>query len=176
MPHFPRLMLPRRTFFTPANIPFGKVMERSSLVPMVIEQSSRGERAMDIFSRLLKERIVCLNGQVITRVCYFGLENVIAKRTKKSKLIQCIYRSMTLLPRLLLLNYCSWRAKTMQNQSTSISIVRVKSSLQEWLFTIQCNSSNVRCIHYVKDRRHQWDRYCSPQGKPDSDRHYQTLV
>ena len=35
-----------------------------NLVPMVIEQSSRGERAFDIYSRLLRERIVFLNGQV----------------------------------------------------------------------------------------------------------------
>lgn len=34
------------------------------LVPMVVEQSSRGERAYDIFSRLLKERIIFLTGQV----------------------------------------------------------------------------------------------------------------
>lgn len=35
-----------------------------SLVPMVIEKSSTGERAYDIYSRLLKERIVFLNGPV----------------------------------------------------------------------------------------------------------------
>ena len=35
-----------------------------NLVPMVIEQSSRGDRAFDIYSRLLRERIVFLNGQV----------------------------------------------------------------------------------------------------------------
>ncbi len=35
-----------------------------NLVPMVVEQSSRGERSFDIFSRLLRERIVFLNGQV----------------------------------------------------------------------------------------------------------------
>jgi ATP-dependent Clp protease protease subunit len=34
------------------------------LVPTVVEQSGRGERAYDIYSRLLKERIVFLNGQV----------------------------------------------------------------------------------------------------------------
>ena len=34
------------------------------LVPMVVEQSSRGERSFDIYSRLLRERIVFLNGQV----------------------------------------------------------------------------------------------------------------
>ncbi|WP_434716280.1 ATP-dependent Clp endopeptidase proteolytic subunit ClpP [Paraburkholderia sp. A3RO-2L] len=34
------------------------------LVPTVVEQSGRGERAYDIYSRLLKERIIFLNGQV----------------------------------------------------------------------------------------------------------------
>ena len=37
---------------------------RDSLVPMVIEQTSRGERSFDIFSRLLKERIIFLTGEV----------------------------------------------------------------------------------------------------------------
>lgn len=36
----------------------------STLVPMVIEQTGRGERSYDIFSRLLKERIIFLTGQV----------------------------------------------------------------------------------------------------------------
>lgn len=36
----------------------------ASLVPIVIEQSSRGERSFDIFSRLLRERIIFVNGQV----------------------------------------------------------------------------------------------------------------
>lgn len=35
-----------------------------ALIPMVIEQTSRGERSFDIFSRLLKERIIFLTGQV----------------------------------------------------------------------------------------------------------------
>jgi ATP-dependent Clp protease, protease subunit len=35
-----------------------------NLVPMVIEQTGRGERSFDIFSRLLKERIIFLNGPV----------------------------------------------------------------------------------------------------------------
>ncbi len=36
----------------------------NALVPMVIEQTSRGERSFDIFSRLLKERIIFLTGEV----------------------------------------------------------------------------------------------------------------
>ncbi|KAG0042111.1 hypothetical protein BGZ83_000887 [Gryganskiella cystojenkinii] len=35
-----------------------------TLVPFVVEQTARGERSYDIFSRLLKERIICLNGTV----------------------------------------------------------------------------------------------------------------
>lgn len=34
------------------------------LVPIVIEQTGRGERSYDIFSRLLKERIICLMGGI----------------------------------------------------------------------------------------------------------------
>ncbi len=37
---------------------------QSSLVPMVVEQSSRGERAYDIYSRLLKERVIFVVGQI----------------------------------------------------------------------------------------------------------------
>tara|TARA_B100000767_G_scaffold166926_1_gene156286 strand:+ start:416 stop:1024 length:609 start_codon:yes stop_codon:yes gene_type:complete len=36
----------------------------SNLVPMVVEHSSKGERAYDIYSRLLKERIIFLTGQI----------------------------------------------------------------------------------------------------------------
>ncbi len=37
---------------------------QSNLVPMVVEQTSRGERAYDIFSRLLKERIIFVTGPI----------------------------------------------------------------------------------------------------------------
>ena len=36
----------------------------ANLVPMVIEQSARGERSFDIFSRLLRDRIIFVNGQI----------------------------------------------------------------------------------------------------------------
>ena len=39
-------------------------LHASSLIPMVVEQSNRGERAYDIYSRLLKERIIFLTGAV----------------------------------------------------------------------------------------------------------------
>lgn len=37
---------------------------RSALIPMVVEQTNRGERAYDIYSRLLKERVIFLTGEV----------------------------------------------------------------------------------------------------------------
>jgi ATP-dependent Clp protease protease subunit len=39
-------------------------VQSSGLVPMVVEQTSRGERAYDIYSRLLKERVIFMVGQV----------------------------------------------------------------------------------------------------------------
>ena len=36
----------------------------NTLVPMVVEQTNRGERAYDIYSRLLKERIIFITGAV----------------------------------------------------------------------------------------------------------------
>ena len=45
-------------FSQPENAP------RMDLVPMVVEQTARGERAYDIYSRLLKERIIFVNGPV----------------------------------------------------------------------------------------------------------------
>lgn len=48
-------------------------VKMSALVPMVVEQTNRGERAFDIFSRLLKERIIFITGpiedHVATLVC-----------------------------------------------------------------------------------------------------------
>ena len=42
---------------------------KAALVPMVVEQSSRGERAYDIYSRMLKERIIFLTGEVEDHMC-----------------------------------------------------------------------------------------------------------
>ena len=55
-PHFETLMS--------AHQAQGAQNAQNALVPMVVEQSSRGERSFDIFSRLLRERVVFLTGQV----------------------------------------------------------------------------------------------------------------
>jgi hypothetical protein len=51
---------PSRTFFMLRD----PIETYNNLVPMVVEQSSRGERAFDIYSRLLRERIIFLTGPV----------------------------------------------------------------------------------------------------------------
>ena len=40
------------------------VVTRAALVPMVVEQTARGERSYDIYSRLLKDRVIFLTGEV----------------------------------------------------------------------------------------------------------------
>uniref|UniRef100_A0A061QRA7 ATP-dependent Clp protease proteolytic subunit n=1 Tax=Tetraselmis sp. GSL018 TaxID=582737 RepID=A0A061QRA7_9CHLO len=53
------------------------------LIPMVVESTSRGERAFDIYSRLLRERIICLNGpiddhtsaSIVAQLLYLESEN-----------------------------------------------------------------------------------------------------
>lgn len=47
---------------------FPHEQQMSTLIPMVVEQTNRGERSYDIFSRLLKERIIFLTGQVADEV------------------------------------------------------------------------------------------------------------
>ena len=44
--------------------PGASIITSSGLVPMVVEQTARGERSYDIYSRLLKERVIFLVGQV----------------------------------------------------------------------------------------------------------------
>ena len=39
-------------------------MERNALVPYIVEQTSRGERSYDIYSRLLEDRIIFLSGEI----------------------------------------------------------------------------------------------------------------
>ena len=57
-PHFDMLMSAHDNVQTAAQAP------QAALVPMVVEQSARGERSFDIFSRLLRERVIFLTGQV----------------------------------------------------------------------------------------------------------------
>ena len=54
----------------------------NSLIPMVVEQTSKGERAYDIYSRLLKERIVFLVGPVNDAVASLSYSSIIILNQK----------------------------------------------------------------------------------------------
>lgn len=60
------MQLPRQllSFISASRAKLGSARAFANYVPIVIEQTSRGERAYDIFSRLLKERIVSINGPI----------------------------------------------------------------------------------------------------------------
>jgi len=47
----------------------------NALVPMVVEQTSRGERSYDIYSRLLKENVIFLVGQVEEALLFTKLKS-----------------------------------------------------------------------------------------------------
>src|SRR5690349_21824074 len=61
-PHTPRRSALKSKARSPMSNPLPGLY--NSLVPMVVEQSSRGERAYDIYSRLLKDRIIFLQQEV----------------------------------------------------------------------------------------------------------------
>ena len=57
----------------------------NTLVPMVVEQSNKGERAYDIYSRLLKERIIFLTGQINDNVASLVTAQLLFLRSRRSK-------------------------------------------------------------------------------------------
>ena len=57
----------------------------NTLVPMVVEQSARGERAYDIFSRLLKERIIFISGPIHDGMSTIVVAQLLFLEAKKKK-------------------------------------------------------------------------------------------
>ena len=57
----------------------------NTLVPMVVEQSNKGERAYDIYSRLLKERIIFLTGQINDNVASLVTAQLLFLEAEDSK-------------------------------------------------------------------------------------------
>ncbi len=55
-----------------------------SLVPIVVEQTSRGERAYDIYSRLLKDRIIFLGEPVDDHVASLVIAQLLVSRGRRS--------------------------------------------------------------------------------------------
>jgi len=62
-----------------------------SLVPMVVEQTGRGERAYDIYSRLLKERIIFLGTPIDDTIASLIIAQLLFWRQKiRKKIFICI--------------------------------------------------------------------------------------
>jgi ATP-dependent Clp protease, protease subunit len=55
------------------------------LIPMVIEQTGRGERAYDIYSRLLKERIICVMGPINDELSSLVIAQLLFLQSESSK-------------------------------------------------------------------------------------------
>ena len=58
----------------------------NTLVPMVIEQTARGERSFDIYSRLLKERIIFLTGPVFDGVASEQGHQLLHQQSRRRRL------------------------------------------------------------------------------------------
>jgi ATP-dependent Clp protease, protease subunit len=63
----------------------------TSLVPMVVEESGRGERAFDIFSRLLRERIIFVNGQIEDSMAALICAQLLFLESEAPKKEICLY-------------------------------------------------------------------------------------
>lgn len=56
-----------------------------NLIPMVVEQTGRGERSYDIYSRLLKERIICLMGPINDNISSLVIAQLLFLQSESSK-------------------------------------------------------------------------------------------
>jgi ATP-dependent Clp protease protease subunit len=63
----------------------------STLVPVVIEQSSRGERSFDIYSRLLRERIVFLQGEINDQISNLVVAQLLHLESEDPDKDVCLY-------------------------------------------------------------------------------------
>ena len=54
---------------------------RNQLIPMVIEQTGRGERSYDIYSRLLEDRVVFLTGEINDQIAAVSYTHLRAHET-----------------------------------------------------------------------------------------------
>ena len=102
----------------------------NQLVPMVVEQTPRGERAYDIYSRLLKERVIFLTGPVED----YGSNLIVA---------QMLYLEAEIPIKIFI----------------SILILQEDRLQQGFQFTIPCSLSNLMYLHSVLVRLPVWELF-----------------
>ncbi|XP_078051297.1 caseinolytic protease proteolytic subunit [Augochlora pura] len=80
------MLLRRINSLLQISVPAQRVSSRYlNFVPVVVEQSGRGERAYDIYSRLLKERIICLMGPITDAVSSVVIAQLLFLQSESSK-------------------------------------------------------------------------------------------
>ena len=108
----------------------------NTLVPMVVEQTNRGERAYDIYSRLLKERIVFVTGPIEDQVASLVTAQLLFLEAENPK-----------------------KEISMYINSGGAS------SPPAWRSTTRCNSSDRPWLPYASVRPRPWARCCSPPAR-----------
>ncbi len=108
----------------------------NTLVPMVVEQSNKGERAYDIYSRLLKERIIFLTGQINDNVASLVTAQLLFLEAEDPKK-KFIYISIA---------QADWLQLVLE-------------------FMILCSTLNQIFQLYVLVRQHQWDHFTCSRNK-----------
>lgn len=64
---------------------------QNALIPMVVEQTSRGERSYDLYSRLMKERVIFFTGEVETNMCNVAVAQLLFLEAENPELPVSMY-------------------------------------------------------------------------------------
>ena len=108
----------------------------SPLIPMVVEQTSRGERAFDIYSRLLNERIIFLGTPIDDQIANLIVAQLLHLESEDP------------------------------DKDISIYINSPGGSVYAgWRSTTRCSSSSPTCRRSASGSRCRWARCCSPAGR-----------
>ena len=105
---------------------------KSALIPMVIEQTPRGERSFDIYSRLLKERVIFLSGPIDDYISNLVVAQLLFLESENPEKDISIY--------------------------TLIHLVEV--SLQDLQYMTPCNLLLHQSLRCALDRLQAWEHCC----------------
>ena len=122
-------------------------------MPIVVEQTGRGERSYDIYSRLLKDRIICLMGPVDDYISSLVVAQLLFLQSESSKKPIHMYINS---PggELGQLFVCFLFVKELV--FFIISFLQKEVSLLGWRFTTQCNTSCHQSRRGASARPAQW--------------------
>ena len=126
--------------------------QKSYLVPMVVDQTNRGERSYDIYSRLLQDRIVLLSGEVNDESHQF------------SDLLLHTTPTIIIVPNLL-----GVRRRIRRRRLICISTRRAAALRRGLQFMIRCSLFRVLLQHTASVRPLPWEQCCLLQARKGRD-------